>query len=248
MQLIECLATNDSYGLLEIENSTSVALAMEGASIRSLSKTLQKKDIIKSISFFIHRFNDNFNAKGKLTDEQIGLMAMDLFDMFGYETLEDVMLMFKYARQGKIGDGRDFKLDSQTVFHKWMPEYLELKSIERENQHSKSKGELNSITNFKWKKEDLDNFKVDKTEKLLTKLGERTKEKFNVEGEPRKVILKDRSKYLNEMFYQVRKMTDEQLTQYMIKVDIKNTNDSTTIPFDKDIFELVEQELDRRKV
>jgi hypothetical protein len=33
--------------------------------------------------------------------------------------------MLKQARQGIIGDGKDYKLDGQNVLTKWFPEYLE---------------------------------------------------------------------------------------------------------------------------
>lgn len=245
MQLIQCLAKNDAFTLVEIENETSLAMAMNGTSIKSLSKTLSKKDIVKSISFFIGRFNENFNASGKFSDIQLATVSMDLFDIFQYETLEDVMLMFKYARQGKIGDGKDFKLDSQTIFHKWVPAYLELKSIEREKEHSQKKGELNGMSKFDWKKEDIEKFNVN--EKLVnpTKLGQRMKAKFDV-TERSEIVLRDRSEFLNDMFLNLKRMTNEQLKNYLIKSDVNSQNAENSIPFDPEVYEMVEKEIDSR--
>lgn len=239
------MATNDAIAFVEIENSLTVNQAMNGASLISLSKVLKKKDILKALSFFINRFNDNFNAKGKLDNMQIATMVGDLFDVFHYETLEDAMLMFKYARQGKIGDGMDFKLDSQTVFHKWVPAYLELKSIEREKEHDEKKGKLNGMTNFNWKQQDLEKLKVDPNLVLPTKLGDRMKEKIDTPLNP-EIILKDRKKYLEEMYYQVRNMKDDQLKNYLVKVDYNDTKDKSLIKYDQDVVELVENEIDRR--
>ena len=180
--LIRSLATNDFDCFLEMERNTKVAEAMTGSSLQSLTKSLSRKDVIKSISFLINRFNENFNANGKFNDMQIATVSMDLFDIFQFESLEDVMLMFKYARQGKIGDGKDFKLDSQTIFHKWVPEYLELKANERELSHNKKKGELSGMANFNWDKENLDKFEVSEKEQLAGKnFGSRVKEIFTTE-------------------------------------------------------------------
>jgi hypothetical protein len=37
--------------------------------------------------------------------------------------------MLKQARQGIIGDGKDYKLDGQNVLTKWFPEYLEKNTL-----------------------------------------------------------------------------------------------------------------------
>ena len=242
MPLIECLATNDNFELLSIESSLTVATAMDSVSLRSLDKKIGKKNIVKAINYLILRLSENFNVGKKFTDDQAATMAMDLFEVFGYETLEDVVLMFKYARQGKIGDGKDFKLDSQTVFHKWVPAYLELKSEERENQERKKKSELNNVLKFEWKKEDVDKLKVSE-EKMIVgeKFGERVKKTFSTDHlEKPFTPLKDRKKFLDGMFYEAKRMSDEALKTYLLKTD-------NTIPgFDQDVYELVEKELDRR--
>ena len=243
MQLIQCLANNDAIALVNIESDTSLAMAMNGTQIRNLNKALTKKDIIKSISFFIHRFNDSFNANGKFNDMQIATVAMDLYDVFAYESLEDVMLMFKFARQGKIGDGRDFKLDSQTIFHKWVPQYLELKSIEREKNHIEGQGNYNGTSNFKWKKEDVDKLKVSTGKEKIkgSTYGQRIKEVFNTDHLKKPVsVITNRTDYMNTMYLEVRRQPIESLKNYILS---QNKDDPT---FDEDVFKLVETEIDRR--
>jgi len=181
-ELMQCMATNDYYSFVSLESEISVSLAMKGVQLRKLKDQVTKVNVVKSLSFLIANFNNNFNAKGKLNEQQIIVLAGDLFDRFSFESLEDVMLMFKYARQGKIGDGKDFKLDSQTIFHKWVPEYLELKANERELSHNKKKGELSGMANFNWDKENLDKFEVSEKEKSTGKtFGSRVKEIFTTE-------------------------------------------------------------------
>lgn len=226
------------------ESDLSISSAMNSTSIRKLNNVIGKSNIIKAISFLILRLSDNFNVKQKFTDNQALMLALDLSEIFDYETLEDVVLMLKLARQGKIGS-TEYKLDGQTILHKWVPEYLELKSIERENQHRKSKGELNGMSSFKWEKEDVEKLNVD--EKLVnpTKLGQRLRKKFEVEHEP-VVVLKPRSEFLNEMFLNIKRMSDLQLQNYLIKADVNKENTKYSIPFDPEVFEMVEKEIDLR--
>ncbi len=166
---------------------------MQGLSLNKLSNEIERKNVVKAISFLVLRLSENFNVGKKFTSEQASLMAMDLFEIFSYESLEDVVLMFKYARQGRIGDGKDFKLDSQTVFHKWVPEYLELKAIEREQQHTRQKGEKNGMANFKWKEGEAEKIKTSDTPQTIREgLGTRMKKKYNAQApvQKREVYLK----------------------------------------------------------
>lgn len=176
-QLICCLANNSPSDLVIVESELTVPKAMDSVQLRSLEKLIDKRNVIKAINYLVLRLSENFNVGKKFTNEQAAMMSLDLYETFKYETLEDVTLMFKMVRQGKIGDGKDFKLDSQTVFHKWVPQYLELKAIERENQHRKRMGEKNGLANFKWKPEDVDKLKLsDKTETLKQGFGSRMRE------------------------------------------------------------------------
>lgn len=174
-KLINILIEQNEGKLVYFENELSIANAMEGTSLRKLSKLIDQKNTIKAIVFLTTRLSDNFNVGKKFTEEQAIVMAFDLMEVFGYETLEDVVLMFKMARQGKIGDGKDFKLDSQTVFHKWIPDYLNLKAEFRENEHTKAKKKIDTLessTSFydfrKLQKENKD--KLDKVIRYIDKI------------------------------------------------------------------------------
>lgn len=212
---------------------------MEGVRLNKLSTLIEKKNVVKAIAYLAARLSENFNVGKKFTPEQSSIMALDLFEILGYETLEDVVLMFKYARQGRIGDGKDFKLDSQTVFHKWIPEYLELKAIERENQHNKQKGENNSLP--KWSKEDIEKFKIsNKKETLTTKpsgLGERKKQDLEV---PKAFInpIKKRESYLKGLAVAAQKAPTWNLKENLEYLKSKGN--------EQDAIEVIETELKKR--
>lgn len=244
MQLIGCLAGNDSMGLLVFESDLTISKAMNSVSIAKLCTKIEKINVVKAIAYLILRLSDHFNVKQKFTDIQASTLALDLTEIFGYETLEDVVMMLKLARQGKIGN-TEYKLDGQTVLHKWVPEYLERKAIERENEHGKSKGELNGMSTFRWNKEDVEKFQVNTKMVSPTKLGQRMKAKWDV-GQVPQVVLKERSEFLNEMFLNVKRMTTDQLKNYLLKSDMNRSNSKESIPFDPDIYEMVEKEIDLR--
>lgn len=138
-ELILLINKHDEISLAEYENKMCLEKALEGTTLKKLAKVLDNKNLTKIIVFFIKRLSANFNVGKKFTDDQAVVLAFDLLDVFGHETLEDLLLMFKMARSGKIGDGKDFKLDSQVIFHKWVPEYLELKAEARELKYIKEK-------------------------------------------------------------------------------------------------------------
>lgn len=168
--------SNGSLALFEID--LTIEKALNGTSLLKLSKSIEKINVITAITYLTIRLADNFNVGKKFTTDQSAVMALDLFEVFGYETLEDVVLMFKYARQGKIGDGKDFKLDSQTVFHKWIPDYLNLKAEFRENEHKKIKSDAIAIKvndeYFKKRKENIQ--EKQKIEKIISFVDKITKD------------------------------------------------------------------------
>jgi len=232
------LAENDNMKLLILEGELTVSKAMNSLSLRKLEKSIDKINIVKSITYLVLRLSDNFNVKQKFTEEQASIMALDLSEIFAYETLEDVVLMFKLARQGKIG-GTEYKLDGQTVMQKWVPQYLELKSIERESHHNKSKGEKNGMNSFNWSKESFDKMEVSEKLTLPSKLGQRAKENLEVPSDYKAPIV-DRKTFLDNMFISIKNQSTESLKDYLLNVDCESPK------FDAELYEMVEKEMDLR--
>lgn len=131
-QLMQCLASNNEVGLIVFEKNLKLSNAIDGTKIKKLEKTIGEINAIKAICYLLNRFNSNFNFGKSLTQQQSALLASDIVEKYPYETIEDVVLMLKQVRQGIIGDGKDYKLDGQTILNKWFPEYMEKKYIELE--------------------------------------------------------------------------------------------------------------------
>lgn len=129
---MKSLVSEDKVELMIIEKNLNIKSAIEGTKINKLEKTFGEINITKVVSFLLMRFSDSFNVGKNLTPLQSAQLAIDIMEKYPYETIEDIVLLLKQVRQGSIGDGKDFKLDSQNVLAKWFPEYLDKKYAEVE--------------------------------------------------------------------------------------------------------------------
>ncbi len=83
--------------------------------------------------------------------EEATMLASDLIETFNYDTLEDIILMFKYLRLGKLKNPKgdplkiNSRIDSDTLFNSIVPAYLDLKSLEREKQYQNHKYQNENI-------------------------------------------------------------------------------------------------------
>lgn len=93
---------------------------------------VEKKDIVKQVYLIILRFNRLLNVSKPMDDEQMTVLALDLVEAFEYDTLEDVILLFKMARNLKFGN--IYRVDPPTILS-WIPIYMEQKAVEREHLH-----------------------------------------------------------------------------------------------------------------
>lgn len=132
MQLMQCLGSNNEVALIVFEKNLKLSQAIDGTKLKKLEKEFGEINTITAICYLLNRFNANFNVGKSLTQQQAALLAADIVEKYPYETIEDVVLMLKEARQGIIGDGKDYKLDGQNVLTKWFPEYLDKKYAELE--------------------------------------------------------------------------------------------------------------------
>lgn len=233
------MANNNQIKLLTIEKSLDLNKAANGTSLKKLSKNIDERNVVQTITYLILRLSEQFNVGKKFTPEQASILAFDIVEIYQYETIEDILLMLKYVRIGKIGDGKDFKLDAQTILKKWMPQYLELKSEQREKELQAKKGELNGMSSFKWDKEDIDKFKVGEGKSISKPIGQRLKEYIGTESNNTKPVM-SREQYLVKMAATIKEQPLNKLKNYLVN----NSKDSKN--FDDVLYEMVEIEIDKR--
>lgn len=98
----------------------------------------EEQTLFTVVGILTQRFMASFGFSKAADQTLIDVIATDLLDAMRYETLEDFLLFFKYARMGKLGvTGRG--VDSNLIIGEWLPKYLELKAEEREKQWNKEK-------------------------------------------------------------------------------------------------------------
>jgi hypothetical protein len=103
------------------------------------------------VEVLINRFTESFGFSTKPNKSIIESMVIDALTKFKYETLDDLIIFLKMCRQGDFGTTHK-GIDSNLVFGEWLPKYLDLKAIKREQlisiEKSKKEEELNPIEEF----------------------------------------------------------------------------------------------------
>src|SRR5574343_489270 len=145
LQLMNSLVSNSYAGLTQYESQLTEQKAMfEGTSIAKIQKLISPENLLKAFTFLVLRTSELFNFRNNITNNQAVVLALDLIDVMKVENVEDVILMLKMARQGKLGQ-KLYRLDNQIIFQEWVPEYLNKKAELREKIWQNKKYELNKI-------------------------------------------------------------------------------------------------------
>ena len=129
------------------EKDLTLQKSMTGTSLARIEKKVSTGDLVRTIVFLIERAVDFFNVKSTLNSSQILLMAVDFLEVYKHETIEDIVMMFKMVRQGKIGD-KIFYLDSHVIMNEWMPQYLNFKAQQREQDYKTNKSNDTKLEDF----------------------------------------------------------------------------------------------------
>ncbi|HFK5562080.1 TPA: hypothetical protein ACGZ9C_001727 [Elizabethkingia anophelis] len=129
-KLMQCLVENNSIELASIERKLTIKEVFQtGSSIAQLIKA-DENTLTKTVYAILYRFNNLINVNKKLNDDQIIALSADLIEAFKYgDTLEDIVLLFKMARNGSFGDF--YRLD-HVVIMSWVPKYMDEKAEIRE--------------------------------------------------------------------------------------------------------------------
>ena len=119
------------------ELGLTVAKAMQGATIRSMRSPESDMLMLTSVTFLVNRASKT-NETFKPIPEELALsLAIDLLEVMEFDTIDDIILMFKMARQGKlrISSMKKKKSFYEMVLQDYVPAYLDEKAKERERQY-----------------------------------------------------------------------------------------------------------------
>lgn len=137
------MAADDQVAMLMFEKKLTLSDCIGGLKLSTMERKVGDFETTSAVCYLLNRFSANFNVGKTLTAQQSAMIAADIIEKYPYETLEDIVLMLKMARQGVIGDGKDYKLDGQNILGKgkWMDQYLELKYTQLEREHKQKSDE-----------------------------------------------------------------------------------------------------------
>lgn len=96
--------------------------------------------IFSTINVLVNRLLDSLAFTQKLNVTQIDILTASTLEKFEYETLEDVIIFFKMARNGTFGSAKK-SVDANLLLGDWLVQYFDLKAQEREVFRNKQKGE-----------------------------------------------------------------------------------------------------------
>lgn len=166
-----CTETKQAFNqLARLEQHLSIKKSIENAPL--ISQETSKLETIRQIIHIVEFF---LKVTGKeLEPFQIQILAGDLYEKFRCDTLDDIVLMFKLARQGDFG--KVYRCDTLEIMD-WANRYLIIKAEEREKLIYAKKAEPKALPNPKDKyfhelspeiQEQFKRFKTFKTQKMLT--------------------------------------------------------------------------------
>lgn len=119
------------------EMDLSLNKAIEQPTIRTVFK--DHSNIGYSVvKILVNRFIESFGFSTKLSEMQLETLTVDTLEKFSYDSLDDIMLFFKMARNGSLGTTKR-GVDSNLIYGEWFPKYMELKSQAREEKHIQEK-------------------------------------------------------------------------------------------------------------
>lgn len=123
--------------MMNVEMGVSFSKNIESPALMSVFKGEDEFQIgISTIKILVDRFADSFGFSTKLSPTQTETLCIDTFENFRGESLGDIILFFKMARNGSFGTTHK-GIDSNLVFGDWFPKYMMLKAEEREKAHKK---------------------------------------------------------------------------------------------------------------
>ena len=221
------------FHFVRIERSLSIKDALNAPILKKVYKASPYPTIAVVIAI-IGQYASQLNINKTLTADQMTIMATDLIEYFECDTLEDIVLLFKYARQGKFDSSFDArsKFDIKVVT-KWLPQYMDIKAQERERMIADREGRA-----AKEREEAARDMHPEAKKRLAEMRKARSMIKVKRKGSiPNDSTLNDSDLYLEQLKANIGKLTSKQLT------DLFKTSKFTN----KEVFEIVDQERKKRK-
>lgn len=207
---MQSVINNSPEKLMEVadlELSLTISKCLALPTIYEMSQQSSRRNVLIVIRTLILMSAKSFKFAEKMDEETATLLTTDLYSYFKFESLEDVVLMLKMARTGQLGSGKG-RLDSDTLFNIFIPNYLLFKADEREKIYLRQKNSNKS--------EVISPEAYEKFEQL-SKMVDKAKEKRDAEN-PVPSPINHHQIYLQRLRASLPNMNDKELKDTMLNL------------------------------
>ncbi len=108
--------------LTEISSELTIQSSVNSITLQNAAKELSPKSVKIALTKVVRWGLQFFHVSQPMTDNQIIAFVSDYFERYYTDTIDDLILMFKSARQGKYG--KTFKMIDQTILFEWYIRFL----------------------------------------------------------------------------------------------------------------------------
>lgn len=217
--------------MLEREQEVQLSQTIDCVKIITLIQQLGRKRVIEIIRSALLNAAKVFKYSENLQIYPATILATDLLEKMKYDSLEDVLIMFRMARRGELGNSKG-RLDADVIFGTFLPKYNELKALQWEE-----KARLEKIENQKTSIRDDE--KRTNNSALVEQLHKKFMERNRIDRSLKSIELVDHHKSFIQMLPSVvGGLTEKELAQEMSKAKRNRMWDA---------YKIYETELNSRK-
>ncbi len=212
-------------------------MLLPSVTLGQLKNEFGKDWIIGYIEMWLIDLNDSTNVKNKMNPAQMEFTAERIYDSYSLK-VTDLTLFFRNIKEGVYGSY--YENLSQDKIMAWLKEYYDLRceyaELQRGNEHEKfiaTKDKMNPKV-FKALFDEVGEDEEENKEALKGK-GNGIGQRF------REMIVRSGKAHMNEIYKVALLQTKEQLVEYLL------LNDKDSENFNQEIYDMVEQEVERRE-
>lgn len=127
--------------LIKQQANMNIAKALKGVVLQKLMNAESQNMVAKAIFVITKLGTQQFNVKQNMSDAQLSAFSIDFTQKHPFETIEDLIMMFKMARTGSFQ--KHYQMIDGVVLFQWFDEYLQRKDEHRLHIHREKKQEHN---------------------------------------------------------------------------------------------------------
>jgi len=137
--LSKAMESKDEFALVSFSAGLNMAKVTEYPSLANLKKNTEPSKIMTLMYKVLEKKMKSLGDRGNLSPEEIKAFVLDFYSERETESIEDLVLMMDWGRQGKLG--KVYAKVDVIMLNEWAKCYFDMKytEIERQQQNQKQK-------------------------------------------------------------------------------------------------------------